>query len=308
MYGTPGAFVYAECRDCACLQLLDRLPDLSIYYPTDYHSYRPTGLAVGDCGGGRLRRWLAGRRNAAQMGRARGLWRLLAWLRPSDGPYLPSWSGHLPELASAERILDVGCGGGELLARLAVGRYRALVGLDPFLPPGVIQPHPRVRLVRESLDRYQDAPFDLIMLHHSLEHMPDQKAALADVRRLLAPAGVCLIRVPIASGRPRQVYEADWVELDAPRHLFLHSRRSVERLAGACGLRVDRCWDDGTEFAYWGSELYRRGLSLCDPVTKRERDPLDHFTRDELEGYCRQARQDNEFGVGGRVAFVLRRN
>src|SRR5262249_3209329 len=235
--------------------------------------------------------WLMGRRNAAVMGRAGHVWRLLAKLRPPRGPVVAPWADRLHELTTAERILDVGCGVGQLLQQLACGRYRALVGLDPFLPSGTVPPR-GVRLVRRSVDEYQDDPFDVVMLHHTLEHLPDQRAALTAVRRLLRPAGVCLIRVPVASGRPRQVYQADWVEFDAPRHLFLHTRRSVALLAAACGLRVDRVWDDSDGFVYWGSELYRRGLSLYDTANRRGREPFDYFTADEMNRFHAQAEQD----------------
>ena len=125
---------------------------------------------------------------------------------------------------------------------------------------------------------------------------------------MLRPGGVCLVRVPVASGRPRLVYQADWVELDAPRHLFLHTRRSLGLLAVSCGLRVDRLWDDSDGLAYWGSELYRRGLSLYDTANKRAREPSDHFTPHEMELFRTQSEKDNELGVGGRTAFVLRRD
>ena len=214
MYGTRAEFTYTECENCGCLQLQNRPGDMSTYYPTDYYSYQSPARGGGPVQA--VRRWLVGRRNAAMLGRAGVVWRLLARLRPPRGPVLAPWADRLPELVTAERILDVGCGAGHLLHQLASGRYRALVGLDPFLPAGIV-PHRQVRLVKQSVDEYQDDPFDVVMLHHSLEHLPDQRAALEGVRRLLCPGGVCLVRVPVASGRPRQVYQADWVELDAPR-------------------------------------------------------------------------------------------
>jgi SAM-dependent methyltransferase len=304
MYGTGTPFAYGECVNCGCVRLLDRPPDSSKSYPADYYSHRPAPATT--LGRNRpVRRWLTDRRNAAQLGRAGRPWRLLAKLRPADEPNLPRWVRRLPELATAERILDVGCGTGRLLNQLAVGRYRSLVGLDPYLPTTA---HPRVRLLKLSIEEYDDEPFDIVMLHHSLEHIADQREALAGVRRLLSPNGVCLVRVPVASGRPRIVYQEHWAEFDAPRHLFLHTRQSMTRLAAACGLRVDRCWDDSDAFGYWCSELYRRGLSLYDSATKRERRPHDYFSEGELEAFRLQAQDDNQQEAGGRTAFVLRRD
>jgi hypothetical protein len=102
------------------------------------------------------------------------------------------------------------------------------------------------------------------------------------------------------------MYQSDWVEFDAPRHFFLHTRRSLEYLAAICGLCVDRTWDDSDAFVYWGSELYLRGLSLCDPAKKCGRSPLDYFSVEEIARFQRQAEEDNQLEVGGRTAFVLR--
>jgi hypothetical protein len=79
-------------------------------------------------------------------------------------------------------------------------------------------------------------------------------------------------------------------------------------LAAAFGLRVDRVWDDSTEFGYWGSELYRRGVSLFGPADHRERSSNDYFTEDEMKKFRDLAREDNEQGMGGRSAFILRRD
>lgn len=41
--------------------------------------------------------------------------------------------------------------------------------------------------------------FDVIMMHHSLEHMPDIRGSMRDVRRWLSPTGIAVVRVPLAT-------------------------------------------------------------------------------------------------------------
>ena len=43
--------------------------------------------------------------------------------------------------------------------------------------------------------------FDVITMHHSLEHIPDQAQTLEAIRALLSPSGVCLLRVPLVAQR-----------------------------------------------------------------------------------------------------------
>lgn len=98
------------------------------------------------------------------------------------------------------------------------------------------------------------------MFHHSFEHISDPLEALETVRSLLAPNGRCLIRVPVVSWA-RNEYGANWVQIDAPRHFFLHTEKSMEILAEKVGLEITRVEYDSTEFQFWGSELSKRGAA-----------------------------------------------
>ncbi len=76
--------------------------------------------------------------------------------------------------------------------------------------------------------------FDLILFDHSLEHIADQIGTLKIVRRLLTRDGVCIVRIPIAASDVWKEYDVDWVELDAPRHYFIHTPASFRTRRQAC--------------------------------------------------------------------------
>lgn len=98
------------------------------------------------------------------------------------------------------RVLDVGCGTGELPLRLAKQGH-AVTLLDPveemlhlaaesiraLVPPPTIPPV----LVRASLEeapgRFAQSPFDLVLCHTLLEYLPEPGSASVPLRRLLAP-------------------------------------------------------------------------------------------------------------------------
>ena len=102
------------------------------------------------------------------------------------------------------------------------------------------------------------------MLNHSLEHVPDPGATLAAVRRRLAPGGHCLVRVPIVPSEAWDRYGADWVQLDAPRHLTVPSERGLVTAAERRGLRLVDATHDSGGIQFWGSEAYQRGLTLAE--------------------------------------------
>jgi SAM-dependent methyltransferase len=203
------------------------------------------------------------------------------------------------------RILDIGCGNGALLFRLAGLGFTRLCGIDPYLPHP-IEMVDRVRILAAETTSLRSELFEFIMLHHSLEHMLDQRHAMNEIKRLLAPRGTCLIRIPVAGSDPWRRYGADWAELDAPRHVCLHTQRSLTILAEKAGLAVMHTEFDGDAFAYWASELYRRGLSYFDHGSNSYNGPGNYFTQKEVDGFKDLARQANNAGTSGRAAFFLR--
>lgn len=46
-----------------------------------------------------------------------------------------------------------------------------------------------------------DAAFDAVLCSHVLEHVPDDARAMAELRRITAPRGFCLVMVPLAMDR-----------------------------------------------------------------------------------------------------------
>lgn len=177
--------------------------------------------------------------------------------------------------------------------------YTHVLGVDPFID-GDIEYRGRLLVRHETLE-HLEGQFDLIMFHHSLEHIGDQAGTMATVARMLASGGSCLIRVPTVSSLAWDEYQDRWVQLDAPRHLFLHSVESMRRLAASAGLRVDQVVHDSTRFQFEGSELYRRDIPLKDFH-------LHRTSRLRALTYDARASRLNASGRGDQAAFYLRKS
>ncbi len=128
--------------------------------------------------------------------------------------------------SSEKRILDVGCGDGTFLRKLAKSGWIAM-GVEKY--PGLDQ-FQGVQVL-DSLDQAQSTgPYDCITLWHVLEHLPDVNETLASLQTLLKPDGVLVIAVPDFDSIPSKVFGASWLHLDVPRHLFHFTSRSLAGL------------------------------------------------------------------------------
>ncbi|HEY2551079.1 MAG TPA: class I SAM-dependent methyltransferase, partial [Streptosporangiaceae bacterium] len=104
------------------------------------------------------------------------------------------------------RVLDVGCGTGYLLGRLAARAPQAevLAGIDAA--PAMVEvaaaaaADDRLRFVVATAEHlpWPAAAFDLVVSTTSFDHWADQRAGLAECARVLAPGG-CLVLADLFS-------------------------------------------------------------------------------------------------------------
>jgi SAM-dependent methyltransferase len=92
---------------------------------------------------------------------------------------------HLPDPPA--RVLEVGCGQGELTVALAAAGYDVL-GIDPLAPLG-----DRFRRIRLEDLEPEEGSFDAVIAVQALHHIRDLDHALDRIVTLLEPGGVVLL-------------------------------------------------------------------------------------------------------------------
>jgi len=204
------------------------------------------------------------------------------------------------------QLLDVGSGVGHTLFSLRGLGFERLIGVDPFITRSIRFPG-GITVLKKQINEVE-GKFDYVVLNHSIEHMDEPLNVLKDVRRLLAPGGQVLISTPIASSFASREYGVNWVQLDAPRHLFVHSVKSIEHMAKQAGLRIIEAVYESTEFQFWGSEQYRAGIPLHDKRSYARSPKRSMFSAKEILGFRRRAAELNRAHDGDEASLYLQAN
>lgn len=294
MMGTREAFPYGECGSCGSLQLLRVPDDLGAHYPPSYYSFSAPRRESGVRLLGKRLRAAALVRGHKRAARAIG-----------RGAELPAWHEWLAVtgLDRSASILDVGSGSGALLLDLKAQGFTRLAGADAFIAESMVTDGiPIAKAGPMELE----GSYDLIMLNHSFEHMPDPLGTLKALGGHLTARGWIMVRVPVAGSPIWDEYGSDWESIDAPRHLYLPTHKGMACAAEAAGLRLERTLHETSVVQFWRSEQYRQGIPLTDERAHERNPAASGFTAEQIADWRRRAQELNAAGQSAAAAFFLR--
>lgn len=145
--------------------------------------------------------------------------------------------------------LDFGCGSGAILERIG-DRHPSwnLYGLD--------NNEYACQKVREkgftvfcgdvlTLDMPKDF-FDIVNMSHVIEHLIDPRKTLLKINETMKFGANIIISTPNFNSLASQIFRTYWYALEAPRHLYLFTPDSLERILEETGFIVEKIdFDDG---------------------------------------------------------------
>ena len=139
------------------------------------------------------------------------------------------------------RLLDVGCAYGFFLQEAR--RYFDVAGIEISEEAATFCQKQGLRVLRGMADENSFAQLgtmDVITLLDVLEHLPSPHETLALCTRYLSPGGIILITTGDFASPSARAAGARWRLMTPPQHLWYFTFKSVERMARALGLRIER--------------------------------------------------------------------
>lgn len=301
MLGSGHMFDYVTCNHCGSMQLQNEPTDMSSYYSNGYYS---TSQSVVSLFQPQWKAWLKRYRDAYWITGQGWLGKRIQKRMPNKAISLANLR-HL-HLHYNTRILDVGCGTGTIPYVLYNAGFKQITGIEPFIQEDIHYAN-GLTIKKGWLTSFSNAPFDLIMFNHSFEHLSSPHEYLDAAYRLLKPNGQLLIRIPTVSSFAFEYYQENWVQLDAPRHAMLYSRKGIELLAKAHQFDLQVMIDEGTSFQFIGSEQYKMDIPLHGDKRSWFEGNKTLFTAAQIRQFEEKASELNRTGNSDSIAVTFRK-
>ncbi|ABQ92745.1 class I SAM-dependent methyltransferase [Roseiflexus sp. RS-1] len=158
-----------------------------------------------------------------------------------------AWRPEIAEIigrtSPSSNIIEIGASTGEFLHELRKNGRKFLTGVDI-----------NSEIAKIAKDRYNlnflvgqlenlNLParsFDMVIMRHVLEHLPDPVLTMKTVANILKPEGYCIITVPNIDSHTSRIFGPDWYGYQIPRHFFLFPQHTLTRIFEIAGLHIER--------------------------------------------------------------------
>ena len=294
MFGTRDEFDYYECSKCGCLQIAKIPENIGEYYPNNFYSFND------NISENFIKRYLRMKRNEYAYFKRGIVGRIMNKIHP---PYFFDKLEKI-EINLNSRILDVGCGSGRLIYSFKSLGFINLTGINPYTDKTVNNKY--LKIIQKTIHDMDDY-YDLIILKNVLEHNQDQFKTLTKISDLLDQNGIAIITIPLKNEYIWNMYGINWVQIDAPRHFFIHTLKSLQILVDKTNLKIKHYTFDSDAFQFWGSEQYVKDIPLMSKNSFLVNPKKSIFKNNQIKKFQEKANCLNSKELGDHIFLVLER-
>lgn len=231
-FGWGDEFDYIHCPHCNTVYIKNIPDDLGRYYSSNYYSLRERNTKKENTF---LRRTARKYLLKYRMDGENFIGKLLSskekdafnWIEPGMMNFNSS-------------ILDVGCGTGRVVLKLANSGFSNVQGIDPFLNHDIVYHvgNQDVNVFKKDV-KDMTGTYDVITLMSVMEHFTDPHEAFRSLVKLMHKDSVLVMYLPVMSDFIWSHYGITGFQFaDVPRHLFIYSEKALRNLAAQYGLKM----------------------------------------------------------------------
>lgn len=160
------------------------------------------------------------------------------------------------------KLLDIGCGWGAFLdnARDHGFDVRGVEICKRMADYAVNELGINVHQTQVELIPFNDEEIQVVMMIHSLEHLPNQRRALNFIHQIVAPRGYLCGIVPNFASFCSQSMDDNWPWLDPAMHYVHFTPQTLVKALWSCGFNMLRIYTDTGDFdqGMIGREIEKR--------------------------------------------------
>lgn len=292
MFATREKFHYMLCKKCGTLQLEDDISNIGKYYPKYYYSFLGNKEKV-ETFIQRMQRKI----------RTEIYYLLPEWITnllyadKNEFTFLNCLKG-IPHCRE-KKILDVGCGAGIYLDRLYEIGFNKLTGIDLYASKAS---NLNWRFYQKDLFSLEDEKYDIILLHHSFEHMDEPHKVMSRLFDFLTDKGILIIRIPVMGKKAWRMYGTNWYQIDAPRHLYLYTERSLAYICKKAKMHITKVKYDSTEAQFRVSQEYMKSPNQSlDKINRNRHKNLKQYESEALKA-------NRDFDGDQAIFYIMKKN
>jgi 2-polyprenyl-3-methyl-5-hydroxy-6-metoxy-1,4-benzoquinol methylase len=141
---------------------------------------------------------------------------------------------------SGGSLLDVGCATGIFLRSMGSLPGWEVQGVEISPHAAAIARQQGLRVFTGTLEEahFPAASFDAVTLWDVFEHLHDPASSLTEIRRVLKPDGLLVLRVPNVGSWDARIFGRYWAGYDSPRHLYVFDRRTLAEMLARSGFEI----------------------------------------------------------------------
>ena len=136
------------------------------------------------------------------------------------------------------KILDIGAGTGDFLLTAKNDGWET-IGIEPSDRAKNIARQKGISFVEET-STLENHSLDVITMWHVLEHVPDLKLQIQELKRLLKPTGTLIVAVPNFKSYDAKHYGEFWAAFDVPIHFWHFSKKAIQSLFERVDMKLEK--------------------------------------------------------------------